>query len=68
MNRGIKNVNKYSEEITEIFNSIMALTIRNCRNSDPQISAEAREINTEAYKGSKLIEKLLSEYKREKLG
>ena len=68
MKQATKNVNKYAEEIKEIFNTIMSTTIYSCKNSDPQIASEAREINSGAHKGSKLVDRLISEYRREKQG
>ena len=44
----------------------MAETLGNCKHDDPEISQRAAKVNGQAHECSKLLERLESEYKREK--
>lgn len=61
-----KNVNEFAEEIKSGLDSIMGQTYYKCKSSDPEIAAEARQINSDARSCLVLLERLVSECKRRK--
>ena len=61
-----KSVNDYIKEIDRILKKIMSDSYPKCKNSTPEVSEAAIEVNRDAHKCEILLEKLKGEYFREK--
>ena len=59
-------VPSYAKKINNILQSIMTETLGNCKHHDPEISQCSARVNNQAHECSKLLEKLESEYRKEK--
>ena len=51
--------------IKQKLESIMSLTFCDCRSSDPEVAAQAQNLNSLAYQCSKELDKLVSDCKKQ---
>ncbi len=61
----VKNVTEQAEEIKVLLEGIMSQTFYKCKSEDPEVRAEANEINSAAHRCSVLVDRLVYECKRE---
>ena len=61
-----KSVNDYAREINKILKKIMADSYPKCKDSIFEVSEAAIQVNRDAHECEILLEKLKSEYYREK--
>jgi hypothetical protein len=59
------NVKKRAKKIKEKLDSIMSLTFHDCKSSDPEVAAQAQNLNTLAHQCTKELEKLVSDCKKQ---
>ena len=52
--------------IKEKLDSIMSLTFYDCKSSDPEVAARARNLNTLAHQCTKELDRLVSDSKKQK--
>ena len=62
----LTSVNEYIKQINQIFKDMMKKSYENCDSENPQVSKLAVDLNTECHKASVLLQRLKSEYNREK--
>tara|TARA_Y100000593_G_C4162990_1_gene262984 strand:+ start:118 stop:315 length:198 start_codon:yes stop_codon:yes gene_type:complete len=60
----VKNADELKEEIKGLLDSIMSQTFYKCKHGDPQVRADANEINSTAHRCSILLDRFTSELKR----
>lgn len=62
----MKTVKGHINKLEDLVQSIMAESFYNCKHHDKEVCQFASSVNTKAHQCSKLLERLLAEYKREK--
>ena len=62
----LTSVNEYIKEINQIFKDIMKKSYESCDSENPEVCKLAIDLNTDCHKASVLLQRLKSEYSREK--
>lgn len=62
----LTSVNEYVEQINKIFKDIMKKSYESCDSENPEVCKLAIDLNTDCHKASVLLQRLKSEYSREK--
>lgn len=62
----LTSVNEYIKQINQIFKDMMKKSYESCDSENPQVCKLAVDLNTECHKASVLLQRLKSEYNREK--
>lgn len=62
----LTSVNEYIKQINQIFKDMMKKSYKSCDSENSQVCKLAVDLNTDCHKASVLLQRLKSEYNREK--